>query len=208
MERFAPFLKGASSLSDSFDVLFLVLLSLCSVVAFSITFLAIFFAIKYRHSSGANRAKIRKGRAIEFAWIFVPLGLFLVIFVWAANLYIEIFAPPQEDAALKITVVGKQWMWKVQHPGGKREINELHVPRGDTVQLDMISKDVIHSFFVPAFRIKHDVLPHGSISIWFHPTETGEYYLFCAEYCGTGHSRMVGRIIVMEPSAYAQWLQE
>lgn len=208
MERFAPFFEGASSLSESFDTLFLVLLSLCSVVALSITFLIIFFAVKYRHYSKANRTKIRQGRAMEFAWIFIPLGLFLAIFIWAANLYIEFFSPPREDADLKIAVVGKQWMWKVQHPDGKREINELHVPRGNTVQLKMISQDVIHSFFVPAFRIKHDVLPGRYSRIWFRPTKTGEYHLFCAEYCGTNHSRMTGRIVVMEPSAYVQWLQE
>ncbi|ADE15686.1 cytochrome c oxidase, subunit II [Nitrosococcus halophilus Nc 4] len=207
MESFALLLKGASSLSASFDLLFISLLVLCSVVALSITFLIVFFAIKYRRGSKAKRARIRGARAIEFAWTFIPLGLFLVIFVWAAKLYTELFRPPQKEA-IEIAVVGKQWMWKLKHPEGKQEINELHVPYGSTVQLTMISQDVIHSFFVPAFRIKHDVLPGRYTRIWFRPIKTGEYYLFCAEYCGMDHSRMGGRIVVMEPSAYEQWLQQ
>jgi cytochrome c oxidase subunit II len=206
MEHFAPFPGGASSLAVPFDTLFFSLLTLCSLVALSIVCLIIFFAVKYRLGSKARRAQLRPAKAIEFAWTLIPLGIFLIIFLWAASLYTQILTPPPGEA-LEISVVGKQWMWKLQHPEGKQEINELHVPRGSSVRLTMISRDVIHSFFIPAFRIKHDVLPGRYTKIWFSPLKTGEYYLFCAEYCGTDHSRMGGRVVVMEPAAYKQWLE-
>jgi len=126
------------------------------------------------------------------------------IFGWGAWLYFSEYRPPA--GALEVRVVAKQWMWKLQHPGGKREINELHVPVGQPVQLAMISEDVIHSFYVPAFRIKRDVLPGSYSECWFQATRTGEFHLFCAEYCGTNHSRMTGRVVVMEPAEYETWL--
>jgi cytochrome c oxidase subunit II len=134
----------------------------------------------------------------------VPAGLAMLIFAWGAQLFFEANRPPA--GAIEIQVVAKQWMWKVQHPEGKREINELHVPLGQPVRLKMISQDVIHSMFVPAFRIKRDVLPGSYGETWFEATKLGEYHLFCAEYCGTEHSLMKGRVVVMEPSEYQTWL--
>jgi cytochrome c oxidase subunit 2 len=180
MEKFSLFPEGASSLSAPFDVLFFVLLILSSVVTLSIAFLVILFAVKYRRGSGASRTRVRGARKIEFLWTFIPLVIFLAIFYWAANLYTEFLRPPPGERVLDIAVVGKQWMWKAQHPGGRQEINELHVPRGTPVRLTMISQDVIHSFFVPAFRIKYDVLPGRYHRLWFEPTKLGLYHLFCA----------------------------
>lgn len=208
MEKFAQFMGGASSFSIPYDRVFVSLLAISGVVVLGIAFFIIYFSVKYRRGSKANRAAIRRSRrAIEFIWIFIPLGFFLAFFVWAANLYIGFYGP-SEKSDLEIKVIGKQWMWKTQHPGGKQEVNRLHVPRGSTVQLTLISEDVIHSFFIPAFRIKHDVLPGRYYTMWFRPLKTGEYHLFCAEYCGMGHSYMTGEVIVMEPSAYAEWLRK
>jgi len=128
----------------------------------------------------------------------------MFIFVWGAKVYFEVLRPP--ETALEFYVVGKQWMWKVQHPTGQREINEMHVPRGVSVKLTMTSEDVIHSFFVPAFRVKRDVLPGRFVAAWFNATKVGEYHLFCSQYCGTAHSQMTGKIIVMEPADYSAWL--
>lgn len=208
MEKFAQFMGGASSFSIPYDRVFFSLLAISSVVVLGITFFIIYFSVKYRRGSKEDRVVTRRSRrAIEFIWIFIPLGFFLAFFVWAANLYIGFYGPP-EKSDLEIKVTGKQWMWKIQHPGGKQEVNELHVPRGSTVQLTMISRDVIHSFFIPAFRIKHDVLPGRYYTMWFRPLKTGEYHFFCAEYCGMGHSYMTGEVIVMDPSAYAEWLRK
>lgn len=208
MERFAQFMGGASSFSIPYDRVFFSLLAISGVVVLGIAFFIIYFSVKYRRGSKANRTVTRRSRrAIEFTWIFIPLAFFLAFFVWAANLYIGFYGP-LEKSDLEIKVIGKQWMWKIQHPGGRQEINRLHVPRGSTVQLTMISRDVIHSFFIPAFRIKHDVLPGRYYKMWFRPLKTGEYHLFCAEYCGMGHSYMTGQVIVMEPSAYAEWLRK
>ena len=128
----------------------------------------------------------------------------MVIFVWGASVFFAMARPP--DETLNIYVVGKQWMWKFQHLDGQREINELHVPVGRAVKLIMTSEDVIHDVFVPAFRVKADVIPGRYCSIWFEPTKPGRYHLFCAEYCGTRHSGMIGEVVVMEPSEYQTWL--
>jgi cytochrome c oxidase subunit 2 len=128
----------------------------------------------------------------------------MVMFVWGAVLYFEMHQPPVD--AEEIYVVGKQWMWKIQHPNGKQEINALHVPTGRAIRLKMISEDVIHSFYIPAFRVKQDVLPNRYTTMWFKATKPGRYYLFCAEYCGTSHSQMGGYVTVMEPADYADWL--
>src|SRR5581483_2652199 len=137
-------------------------------------------------------------------WTAIPLFISFGLFTWGAMAYFDIERAPKN--ALRIDVVGKQWMWKLQHAEGKREIDELHVPVGQTVLLTMTSQDVIHSFYVPAFRVKQDVLPGRYTTEWFKPTRTGEYHLFCAEFCGTEHSGMIGRVVVMEPNAYEQWL--
>jgi cytochrome c oxidase subunit 2 len=128
----------------------------------------------------------------------------MVMFVWGAIIYFDIYNPPND--ALEIGIVGRQWMWKAQHAEGQREINELHVPVGQAVKLTMTSEDVIHDVFLPAFRIKQDVLPGRYTTLWFQATKAGEYPLFCAQYCGTQHSGMVGRVVVLEPAEFEKWL--
>jgi cytochrome c oxidase subunit II len=165
----------------------------------------VWFAIKYRRGSAADRThKISRSVAIEAAWSAIPFALSLVFFVWAASLFYRLYHPP--EGALVIDVVAKQWMWKFQHPGGQREIDELHVPMGEPVELTMISQDVIHSLFLPALRIKQDVLPGRYTSLWFNADRPGEYLLECAEFCGTEHSHMGGRLIVLAPAEYQRWL--
>jgi cytochrome c oxidase subunit 2 len=167
--------------------------------------LIIFFCIKYRRRSEAPPPFIPSSNLLEVAWSVIPFGMALVAFVWGAKIYMdEGHVPPD---SMEVDVVGKQWMWKLQHPEGRREIDELHVPVGRRVMLKMTSEDVIHSFYIPAFRIKQDVIPGRYTYQWFQATKIGEYHLFCAEYCGTFHASMVGRVIVMEPAEYQQWLQ-
>jgi cytochrome c oxidase subunit 2 len=141
---------------------------------------------------------------LELLWIGVPFALVMSMFIWGAQVFFEIHRPP--DEALDVYVTAKQWMWKLQHPQGQREINALHVPVRTRVRLTMTSEDVIHCFYVPAFRVKRDVLPGRYHRLWFEATKTGEYHLFCAEYCGTKHSEMIGTVYVMEPADYEQWL--
>jgi len=141
---------------------------------------------------------------LELTWTIVPLLIAMTIFVWGASTYFKAYRVPHQ--AMEVYVVAKQWMWKFQHQTGQREINELHVPVGARVKLTMTTEDVIHSLYVPAFRIKQDVVPGRYTQLWFEATKTGSYYLFCAEYCGTNHSGMGGHVIVMEPTAYEQWL--
>jgi cytochrome c oxidase subunit 2 len=207
MDRgFRLFPEQASTFAPRVDALYYYLLAVSAFFTLLIATLIIYFAIKYRRGSRANRVdhKGRYARWIEFTYIGIPLVLEVVMFVWAARLFFEQARPP--DGAMEIHVVAKQWMWKFQHPSGKREINELHVPTGQPIKLTMISQDVIHSLFVPDFRVKHDVLPGRYVAAWFEATEPGEYYLFCAEYCGTDHSRMGGRVVVQRPSEYQAWL--
>ena len=147
---------------------------------------------------------VHGGVVLEIAWTVIPFIISMVIFVWGASVFFAMSRPP--DETLNVYVVGKQWMWKFQHLDGQREINELHVPVGRAVKLIMTSEDVIHDVFVPAFRVKADVLPGRYTNIWFQPTKPGRYHLFCAEYCGTRHSGMIGEVVVMEPSEYQAWL--
>lgn len=195
----------ASTIAGQVDALFLFLVAVTLFFAGLIFLLILVFALKYRRRSEAERPKAIHGSLVlEAFWTIVPLGIALAIFVWGAYLYFVISRPPA--AAMEIYVVGKQWMWKLQHPTGQREINELHVPLGRPVKLTMTSEDTIHSFYVPAFRIKADVVPGKYTSAWFEATKPGEYHLFCAEYCGTSHAVMGGRIVVMEPAEYERWL--
>jgi cytochrome c oxidase subunit 2 len=137
-------------------------------------------------------------------WTIIPFGITMVIFVWGASVFLTLKRPP--DDALEVFVVGKQWMWKVQHLEGRREINELHVPVGRAVKLTLTAEDVIHSFYVPAFRVKQDAVPGRYSTTWFEATKTGTFHIFCAEYCGTEHALMIGRVVVLEPDAYQDWL--
>ncbi len=182
--------------------LFLVLISLFMSVA--IFTMILIFAIRYRRRAGVEAEQIEGSHKLEITWSIVPLFVFLFIFGWGAFIYFQERTPPRD--ANTVYVVAKQWMWKLQHEEGPREINQLHVPVGKDVKLIMTSQDVIHSFYVPAFRLKQDVLPGRYTTLWFKATKAGTYHLFCAEYCGTQHSGMVGQVVVMEAPDYEAWL--
>jgi cytochrome c oxidase subunit II len=198
--------NGETAHGNSVDLLFIGLLASAFLVLVLLLFLLLRFAIHYRAGNpNADRDhRIKKSWKLETAWTAATLVAFLALFVWGARLYLDLSDAPAN--AEPIYVVAKQWMWKAEHTGGQREINELHIPVNHAVRLIMSSQDVIHSFFVPAFRVKHDVVPGTSAQIWFDPLKTGVFHLFCAEYCGTDHSRMTGRIIVMPQREFEQWL--
>ncbi len=196
----------ASTDAPRVDALLYFLLGLSVFFTVLIAWLIVRYAIKYRRRSEHEVPTPMVGSIrLELVWTVAPLLIGLFTFAWGAWLFFDMTQPP--DNALPIYVVGKQWMWKVQHPDGQREINELHVPVGEPVKLTMISEDVIHSFYVPAFRIKQDVLPGRYSMIWFQATKPGRYHLFCAEYCGTEHSRMIGSVVVLEKDEYRAWLE-
>jgi len=202
---FQFFPTRASTAAGQVDALFFFMVAVSVFFAGLIFVLVTIFAWKYRRRTGTETPRpILGSLKLELVWTIVPLGLAMVMFAWGAWLYFHISTPPRD--ALEIFVVGRQWMWKLQHPEGQREINELHVPLGRSVKLTMTSEDVIHSFFVPAFRIKKDVVPGRYTTAWFEATKAGEYHLFCTQYCGTSHAEMTGKIVVMEPRAYEQWL--
>jgi cytochrome c oxidase subunit 2 len=203
---FPLFPEQASTMAGRVDALFFFLIGVAVFFLSLISFLVVFFAVKYRRRSEDERPRpIRGNLALEIFWIVVPLGLTMVMFVWGALLFFDTYHPPKN--AVEINVVAKQWMWKAQHPQGQGEIDELHVPAGQPIKLMLTSEDVIHDFFVPAFRIKKDVLPGRYTTMWFQATKPGAYHLFCAQYCGTQHSGMIGRIVVMEPAEYVKWLE-
>ena len=205
MLGFSLFPDQASTVAGRVDALYFFLLSVSVFFGTLIFFLVIYFALKYRRRSPGERAQpVFESLHLELVWTLIPLGIVLVAFTWGARLYVTLSRPPAD--ALEILTVGKQWMWKFQHPTGQREINELHVPLGRPVKLTMASEDVIHSFYVPAFRVKMDVVPGRYTNVWFEATKTGDFHLFCAEYCGAKHSGMIGRLIVLEPMQYQQWL--
>jgi cytochrome c oxidase subunit 2 len=195
----------ASTIAASTDRLYLFLVALTVFFSVAIAALILVFAVKYRrkHSMDVG-ADITGSLPLEVMWSVIPLGIAMFIFVWGASIFFTINRPP--DETLDIYAVGKRWMWKFQHMDGQREINELHIPLGRPVKLTMTSEDVIHDVFVPEFRVKGDAIPGRYSTIWFTATKPGEYHLFCAEYCGTKHSAMVGRVIVMEPAGYQAWL--
>lgn len=202
---FPLFPEQASSVAQQVDALYFVTVALCVFFATLVTVLVVVFAVKYRRKSDDEIPRQIAGHlGLELFWTAIPLVLAMGMFVWATVVYFHLVTPPTNAA--EMYVVGKQWMWKLQHPEGKREINELHVPLGQPVRLTMTSEDVIHSFYIPAFRVKKDVLPGRYTSMWFEPTKVGQYHLFCAEYCGTEHSRMIGTVYVMEPKDYENWL--
>ncbi|MFN3485225.1 MAG: cytochrome c oxidase subunit II [Planctomycetota bacterium] len=202
--KFYP--EQASTLAAEVDALFGYLAGVGALFAVVIVACLFAFAVKYRRRAPGERGvQTPTHTVLEVVWIVVPGVLLLSMFAWGASLFVELQTPPA--GAMDVYVIGRQWMWKVQHPGGQREINELHVPLGRPVRLNLTSQDVIHSFYVPAFRIKQDALPGRFTVVWFEATRTGEYRLFCAEYCGTLHSSMVGRVAVMEPRDYERWLE-
>ncbi len=206
MWDFPLFPDSASTIAPRVDAVFFVLMAITVFFTALIAFLVVFFAIRYREGTRADRSHaFSTNLALEAAWIGIPLVIVLGIFAIGTQVFFEMFNPPRD--ATPIYVIAKQWMWKVQHPQGRSEINEIHLPVGRPVRLIMTSQDVIHSFYIPAFRTKQDVLPGRQTSLWFEPSKPGRYHLFCAEYCGTDHSRMGGWAVVMEPAEYERWLR-
>jgi cytochrome c oxidase subunit 2 len=204
---FRLFPEQASSIAARVDALYFYLLSVTAFFTLAIFLAIVYLALHYRRSANRNRTRRRpagKVWMLETTWIAIPLLLTMSMFYWGARIYFDVNTPPPDT--LDVQVVAKQWMWKIQHPQGRSEINELHLPVGQPVRLRMISEDVIHSFFVPQFRVKMDVLPGRYTSLWFEATQPGTYNLFCAEYCGTEHAGMAGRVIAMQPADYANWL--
>lgn len=192
-------------MASSVDHLYWYMSAVSIVMTALIYFVVFVFAVKYRRRSPTEVPKpIHGSLRLEIAWSIIPFLVMLTFFWWGAEIYFANASPPPN--AMDVYAVGKQWMWKIQYPEGPREINELHVPVGRPVRVTVASEDVIHSFFIPAFRIKHDVVPGRYDSLWFTATKPGRYHLFCAEYCGTEHSGMVGWVTVMTQADYQNWL--
>ena len=206
MQSWIPFVpESASTESGNVDALYFYLSGVTVFFTLLIAFVITFFAIRYRRRTPYEIPRpIAGSHTLETIWSVVPFVIAMSFFVWGAGLYFRNYRPPEN--ALEVYVVGKQWMWKFQHSTGQREINVLHVPVGRKVKLIMTSEDVIHDVFIPAFRIKADVVPGRYSSQWFEATKAGEYHLFCAEYCGMNHSLMTGKVVVMEPTAFNDWL--
>ncbi|HEY3704032.1 MAG TPA: cytochrome c oxidase subunit II [Terracidiphilus sp.] len=206
MTNFALFPPEASKIAPQMDALyfFMVLVSLVGLTI--VILLLVSFSILYSKKRHPVAVQIEGSTLLEATWTIIPLGLFLIMFVWGALIYFRIYTPPAN--AMNIYVVGKQWMWKAEHPGGQHEINSLHVPTGRAVQLTLISQDVFHSFSIPAFRVKREAIPGRYTNVWFEATTPGTYHLFCTQYCGTNHSAMIGDIVVLTPDDYKKWLSE
>ncbi len=203
-DNFPLWPQRASTAAGNVDALFIFLLIVSGLMTLLIFAAVIYFAARYRNRKGVPAEQIEGSIPLELTWSIIPLGVFMVIFAWGAVVYFKSRTPPRD--ATEVYVVAKQWMWKLEHAEGQREINELHVPVGRDVKLIMTSQDVIHSFFVPAFRMKQDVLPGRYTVAWFRATKAGTYHLFCTQYCGTQHSGMIGSIIVQEPAQYEAWM--
>jgi cytochrome c oxidase subunit 2 len=202
--RFFP--REASTIAPQVDALFAFWVALSVIVMLIVGVPLIYFVIKYRKGSNADRSNpVMQNLKLELTWIIVPSLIFIGAYMVGAKTYMNINRVP--GGALQIYVVAKQWMWKFQHPSGQREIDELHVPINRNVKLTMISQDVIHDLFIPDFRIKQDVLPARYTTLWFKATELGTFRIFCSQFCGTYHARMTGTVIVQTPSAYAHWLE-
>ena len=207
MGVFSIFPSRASATAGEVDALYTFLLAVGISMTMVIFLSVFFFAVRYRRRSPSDPLPkaIHGSIPLEIAWSVIPLLLMMVMFAWGTKLYFQNYTPPHRDT-IDIYVTGKQWMWKVQHSAGRREMNELHVPTGRSIKLILASEDVIHSFYVPALRLKHDVVPGSYQTFWFEATRPGRYHIFCAEYCGTGHSDMGGWLTVMTPREYENWL--
>jgi cytochrome c oxidase subunit 2 len=204
LNNFPLWPERASTVAGNVDALFIFLLIVSGLMTLLIFICVVFFAARFRHRPGVPAEQIEGSTPLELTWSIIPMFVFMAIFFWGAVVYFKERTPPRD--ATEVYVVAKQWMWKLEHAEGQREINELHVPVGRDVKMIMTSQDVIHSFFVPAFRVKQDVLPGRYTTLWFRAIKPGTYHLFCAEYCGTQHSGMVGSIVVMEPAQYEAWM--
>jgi cytochrome c oxidase subunit 2 len=202
---FPLFPQSASTISPEVDLLYLFIAAVSAFFVVLIATMVVVFTVKYRRRHPDEVGDdIHGSLALELTWTFIPFVLALIMFVWGANLYFTLARPPADS--MEIFAVGKQWMWKVEHPEGVREINELHVPIHRNIRVTLGSEDVIHDFFIPAFRVKMDAVPGKLTTLWFNATTPGTYHLFCAEYCGTKHSGMIGQVIAMTPEDYEAWL--
>ncbi|RMH19982.1 MAG: cytochrome c oxidase subunit II [Acidobacteria bacterium] len=202
---FPLFPETASTLAREVDAVYFFALSVSAFFSLLIALFIFIFFVKYRRQRTAEiGVPIHGSTTLEIVWSLIPLVITMVLFAWGAKVFLHALTPPPD--AREYFATGKQWMWKIQHPEGQREINQLHVPVGEPIKLTLTSEDVIHSFYIPAFRVKHDVLPGRYTTVWFEATRTGTYHLFCAEYCGTEHSKMIGTVTVMEPDDYETWL--
>ena len=196
--------QQASTYAVDMDNIFFALCGLTLFFTVLVLALMLFFAIRYRTGSKYSRkGAVDEHILLELSWSVLPLFIAIGMFVWAARPFTDVYRPPSD--AKEVFVIGKRWMFHLQHANGIRENNELHIPVGKAVKLTMISQDVIHGFFVPAFRVKRDILPGRYNTVWFQPTRPGRYHLFCTEYCGTNHSEMGGWIYVMDPVDFQQW---
>src|SRR5580698_6738175 len=206
LTNFAIFPPEASSIAPYADALyfFLILISIVGLAA--VAAIVVTFSIRYRKERNPVATQIEGSTLLEATWTIIPLILFMICFVWGALLYFRIYTPPPNS--MNIYVVGKQWMWKAEHPGGQHEINALHVPTGRPIQLTMISQDVFHSFSIPDFRVKREVIPGRYSTVWFEATTPGTYHIFCTQYCGTNHSAMIGEVTVLSPPDYEKWTEE
>jgi cytochrome c oxidase subunit II len=204
-QNFPFFPTQASVQAGQVDAVYFFLVAVSSFFSLLIATLVVVFAVKYRRRNKDDiGTPIHGSLALELIWTIIPFFIVMVMFGWGAKVFFDLYRPPAN--AMEIQIVGKQWMWKAQHLDGQREINELHVPVGRPVKLTMASEDVIHSYFIPAFRVKADVIPGRYNTLWFTATKPGTYHLFCAEYCGTKHSGMIGSVIAMEPADFQAWL--
>ncbi|MBI2827657.1 MAG: cytochrome c oxidase subunit II [Acidobacteria bacterium] len=199
------FPEQASTLAPKVDNLYFFVTAVTAFFALLVVVLVTIFAIKYRDRTGEKvGSPIHGSIPLEIGWTIIPFFVAMVIFAWSTIVFFHIVRAP--DQALEIYSTGKRWMWRFQHLEGQSEINELHVPLGLPVKVVFTSEDVLHSLYIPAFRVKADAIPGRYSSIWFTPTKAGEHHLFCAEYCGTKHSGMIGKVVVMEPNDYQAWL--
>jgi cytochrome c oxidase subunit 2 len=202
---FPLFPPSASTVATEMDLLYGFIIAVCTFFAVLVSALVVYFTIKYRRQRPEDvGADIHGSLALELTWTFIPFVLALVMFAWGASLFFRLATPPAN--AMEIFVVGKQWMWKAQHPDGVREINEMHVPINRPIRITLGSEDVLHDYSIPAFRVKMDAVPGRLTTLWFEATTPGEYHIFCAEYCGTKHSGMIGKVIAMTPQDYQAWL--
>ncbi len=202
----ALFPAEASTIAPYTDELYFFLI-LMSLVGMALVLALLFgFSLKYRREKNPVATQVEGSTLLEATWTIIPLAIFLLVFVWGGLLYFRIYSPPAN--AMNIYIVGKQWMWKAEHPGGQHEINALHVPTGRPVQLTMISQDVFHSFSIPDFRIKREVIPGRYSTVWFNATTPGTYHIFCTQYCGTQHAGMIGEVTALTPDDYEKWLKE
>jgi cytochrome c oxidase subunit 2 len=196
----------AGSLARQVDALYWALIGISTFITLGLFIVITFFLIRYRHNSEADRVMLRLSPTyLEVTWTTIPLIIFTGLFVWGALIFVRANRPPPN--ATPIYVVGQQWYWDVRHENGRHEIGDLHVPVGEPVQLIMTSADVIHDYYIPAFRLKYDVVPGKYTSLWFKATKPGEYRILCSQYCGTSHSEMTGTLYAMRPDAYQLWLE-